>query len=220
MEDRHTHLPKPTYRGLIHKYAFFTSIPCAFFLMLSSSSSTTFWAMMVYGASLIGLFGVSAMYHRTTWKTLATTKRMGKLDRTMIYIFIAGNFTPFAILAMEGSLPLFLLMVLWLAVIIGAIINFFWYSAPNWIHSILYLVVSWACCLSIPQLWEHLGLFALSWIFLGGVLHTLGAVIYAMRKPNPYPTKFGFHEVFHALVTLAIAIHYGVVAHYLLPIHA
>lgn len=220
MEDRHAHLAKPIYRGLMHKYAFFASIPCALFLILSSSSSTTFWTMLVYGISLIGLFGVSALYHRTKWKTLEKAKRMGRLDRTMIYIFIAGNFTPFAILAMEGALPQMLLVMLWSAVLIGAIINLFWYSAPNWLHSILYLVVSWVCFIAVPQLWNHLGLIALSWIFLGGILHTIGAVVYAIRKPNPFPTTFGFHEVFHSFVTIAIAIHYGVVAHYLLPINA
>lgn len=220
MEDRHAHLPKPVYRGLMHKYAFFASIPCALFLIISSSSSTAFWTMTVYGFSLIGLFGVSALYHRTKWKTLETAKRMGKLDRTMIYIFIAGNFTPFATLAMEGSLPQTLLIMLWSAVLMGAIINLFWYSAPNWIHSVLYLVVSWVCCISVPQLWNHLGSIALSWIFIGGLLHTIGAVIYALRKPNPFPTKFGFHEVFHSFVTVAIAIHYGVVAHYLLPLNS
>ena len=218
MQDRHAQLPKPTYRGLMHKYAFFASIPCALFLMLSSPSSATFWTMMVYGLSLIGLFGVSALYHRTKWKTLNMAKRMGKLDRTMIYIFIAGNFTPFAILAMEGTLPQILLLILWSAVLIGAIINLFWYAAPNWIHSVLYLVVSWVCCIAVPQLWNNLGFIALSWIFFGGILHTIGAIVYAMRKPNPLPTIFGFHEVFHSFVTIAIAIHYGVVAHYLLPI--
>ena len=92
MEDRHATLPKPAYRGLMHKYAFFASIPCALFLVLSSSSSTTFWTMTVYGFSLMGLFGVSALYHRTKWKTLETAKRMGKLDRTMIYIFITSMY--------------------------------------------------------------------------------------------------------------------------------
>ena len=218
MEDRHAILPKPIHRGLMHKYAFFISIPGALFLILSSPSPTIFWTMMIYGFSLMGLFGVSALYHRTKWKTLDTAKRMGKLDRTMIYIFIAGNFTPFATLAMEGSLPQILLLMLWSAVLVGAVINLFWYAAPNWIHSVLYLVVSWVCCVSVPQLWDHLGLIALSWIFLGGVLHTVGAVVYAMRSPNPFPKTFGFHEVFHTFVTVAIAIHYGVVAHYLLPI--
>ena len=218
MEDKHALLPKPTYRGVMHKYAFFASIPSAVFLLFSSTSHTTFWAMLVYGISLIGLFGVSALYHRTDW-TPEHSKRVGKLDRTMIYIFIAGNFTPFALLAMTGSLPQILLLILWSAVLIGAIINFFWYAAPNWIHSVLYLVVSWVCILATPQLWENLGIIALTWTFLGGILHTIGAIIYAMRSPNPYPKTFGFHEVFHSFVTIAIAIHYGVVTHYLLPIH-
>lgn len=219
MEAQHILLPKPTYRGVMHKYAFFASIPSAVFLLFSSTSHITFWAMLVYGISLIGLFGVSALYHRTDW-TPEQAKRVGTLDRTMIYIFIAGNFTPFALLAMTGMLPQILLFILWSAVLIGALINFFWYAAPNWIHSTLYLVVSWVCILATPQLWENLGMLALGWLFFGGILHTIGAIIYAMRSPNPYPKTFGFHEVFHCFVTVAISIHYGVVTHYLLPIQS
>lgn len=216
MEDRHAHLPKPQYRGLMHKYAFWCSIPCALFLLIQSPSAKVFFPMLVYGLSLMGLFGVSAIYHRRNWTPVAT-KRMGKLDRTMIYIFIAGNYTPFALLAMQGDLPQILLLILWSAVLVGALINFFWYGVPNWIHSILYLVVSWVCVIAAPQLWNNLGTVCFAWIVLGGLLHTVGAVIYALRKPDPYPLTFGFHEIFHCFVTVAIAIHFGVVAHYLLP---
>ena len=215
MEDKHALLPKPLYRGIMHKYAFFLSIPSAVFLCLFSPSSSVFWPMLVYGISLVGLFGISALYHRGDWSP-QNAKRMGKLDRTMIYFFIAGNYTPFGILAMDGALPQRLIVGLWTAVLFGAIINFFWYAAPNWIHAVLYLVVSWICVLAVPQLLHNLGQIALGWIFIGGLLHSVGAIIYALRSPNPFPKTFGFHEVFHCFVTLAIAIHYGVVVHYLL----
>jgi hemolysin III len=215
MEDLHALLPKPLYRGILHKYAFFASIPCALFLCLFSPSPIVFWPMLIYGISLMGLFGVSALYHRRNWSP-KNAKKMGKIDRTMIYFFIAGNYTPFGVLAMDGVLPDVLLITLWTAVLFGAIINFFWYAAPNWIHSILYLVVSWVCVLAVPQLRDNLGYTCLIWMLSGGILHSIGAIIYAMRSPNPFPKRFGFHEIFHCFVTLAIAIHYGVVAHYLL----
>ena len=141
---------------------------------------------------------------------------MGTLDR-LIYAFIQVN-NPFAVLAMTGTLPIILLSVLWGAVLMGAIINVFWLDAPRWIHSLLYLAVSWAGVVAVPQLWDNLGLTALAWILVGGILYSIGGIVYAVQRPDPLPKVFGFHEVFHVFVTVAVAIHYGVIAQYLIPI--
>ena len=209
--------PKPTYRGVLHSYAFFAAIPAVVYLMAYSNSGPLFWSMLIYSISLLGLLGTSALYHRIRWSPKAE-RAMGTLDRTMIYAFIAGSITPFAVLAMTGILPIVLLSVFWGAVLMGAIVNLFWLNAPRWIHSILYLAVSWAGIVAVPQLWDNLGFTALAWIFAGGILYSIGGIVYALQRPDPLPKVFGFHEVFHVFVTLAVAIHYGVISQYLIPI--
>ena len=208
--------PKPTYRGVLHCYAFFAAIPAGVYLLAYSGSGPIFWSLLIYSISLLGLFGVSALYHRVQWSP-RLERIMGTLDRTMIYAFIAGSITPFAVLAMTGTLPIVLLSVFWGAVLMGAFINIFWLDAPRWIHSLLYLAVSWAGVVAVPQLWNNLGLTALTWILAGGILYSIGGIVYAVQRPDPLPKVFGFHEVFHVFVTVAVAIHYGVIAQYLVP---
>ena len=199
----------------MHQFAFFLSIPGAAFLMIKSPSNTIFWSMFVYALSLVGLLGTSALFHRVNW-TPKYRQKMGVADRTMIYLFIAGNFTPFAFIAMEGALPMILLVLLWCAAFIGSIVNIFWYDAPNWVHAVLYTIVSCMCFFALPQIWSFIGFVGVTWILFGGLLHLIGAFVYAARSPDPFPDKFGFHEVFHCFVTTAILIHYGVVVYYLL----
>ncbi|MEC7987635.1 MAG: hemolysin III family protein [Myxococcota bacterium] len=207
---------KPAFRGVMHKYAFFASIPAALFLIYQSPNLKVFWPILIYSLSLMALLGTSALYHRINW-TDKYRDTMGTLDRTMIYFFIAGSFTPFAVLSMEGTVPFVVLSILWSSVIFGAVINFFWYSAPTWIHALLYLLVSWLCIFALPQLWENLGSDGLFWVFFGGILYSVGAIVYATKFPNPWPKTFGFHEVFHCFVTVGVAIHYAVIAAYLIP---
>ena len=204
---------KPRFRGVMHQYAFFLSVPAAVFL-LQNNRADFFWSIFVYAISLMGLFGISALYHRVQWSTVGQ-RRMRIADRTMIYLFIAGNFTPFASIAMEGLLPVILLIFLWGAALMGVVVNIFWLDAPNWIHAILYAVVSCMCFFALPQIWSFVGAVGTSWTLLGGALHLIGALIYAIRTPDPFPDTFGYHEVFHSLVTIAIAIHYVVVVQYL-----
>ena len=207
---------KPAYRGVVHTYAFFVSIPAGVYLLYRSPHDQALWPLVLYSICMVLLFGTSALYHRVDWSSVHHD-RLGTLDRVMIYIFIAANFTPFAVLAMDGLLSTVLLAILWGSVGLGLWINLFWLNSPNWIHSSLYLVVSAAILFAVPQLLSALGAWALVWLLLGGLLHILGALIYASRFPNPSPIRFGFHEVFHCFVTAAIATHYGVVAIYLTP---
>lgn len=208
---------KPSYRGVVHTYAFYASLPAAAYLIYRSPEGQALWPLVLYAVCLILLFGISALYHRIDWQQVSHS-RMGTLDRVMIYIFIAANFTPFAVLAMDGALSTVLLSVLWGAVAMGLVVNLFWLDSPNWVHSSLYVLVSGAVLFAVPELWETLGPWAIFWIFLGGVIHVVGAMIYASQFPNPSPRKFGFHEIFHVFVTVAIATHYGVVAVYLTPV--
>ena len=209
---------KPLLRGVMHQWAFFLSIPGAGFLIFNSPSPIIFWSMLVYALSLLGLLGISALFHRVNWSPRYRQK-MGIADRTMIYLFIAGNFTPFAFIAMDGALPIILLVLLWSAAVLGSIVNVFWYDAPNWIHAFLYTFVACMCFFALPQILSFIGMTGVIWILLGGLVHLIGGMVYALRFPDPSPQKFGFHEVFHCFVTVGLLIHYGVVVNYLLLVH-
>jgi len=200
----------------MHKYAFYASIPAALYLLFISPDARVFWPVSIYALSLLGLFGISALYHRVDWGQFYLDK-IGTLDRVMIYVFIAASFTPFGFLAMTGRLPEVLMSILWGAVAVGLFVNFFWLDAPNWVHSLLYIVVGAVVIFAVPQLAAALGPWALVWMVVGGILHLIGGLIYGLRFPDPRPRIFGFHEVFHCFVTVAIATHYGVVAFYLIP---
>lgn len=208
---------KPYYRGVLHSYAFFAAIPAVIYLLTYSATWPIFWSMLIYSISLLGLLGTSSLYHRLQW-TPSAERAMGTIDRTMIYIFIAGSFTPFAVLAMTGIIPIVLLSVLWGSVLMGAIINIFWLNVPRWVHSALYIAISWACIVSVPQLWSNLGGFALLWLMVGGIIYTIGGIIYGIKRPDPLPKVFGFHEVFHVFVTAGVAIHYGVISYFLIGV--
>lgn len=207
--------PKPHLRGALHFLAFLCAIPGAMYLLVSPSSLS--WSMGIYAFSLMGLFGISALYHRIEWSP-RVYDWLGIVDRVMIYVFIAANCTPFVVFAMTDPLSTILLSVLWGSVLLGVIVNLFFLNSANWIHSVLYVAVGGACALGIPQLASNLGSTAMFWIILGGAVHVIGAVLYALRKPNPIPDWFEFHEVFHLCVTVAICIHYGVVVSYLIPV--
>lgn len=206
---------KPTYRGVLHSYAFFAAIPAALHLIINSGSRPVFWSMVVYSISLLGLLGTSSLYHRLQW-TPNAQRAMGTLDRTMIYCFIAGTFTPFAVLAMTGLLPVVLLSFLWGSVLLGAIVNVFWFNAPRWVHSALYLAISWAGIVTVPQLWTSIGPAGLFWMVVGGLLYSVGGIVYALKRPDPLPRIFGFHEIFHVFVTVGVAVHYAVISQYLI----
>ena len=219
-EHRERRMPsKPVFRGVIHTHAFFASIPGALYLLYRSPEGQALWPIVVYGISLMLLFGISALYHRFDWSP-KLDERIGTLDRVMIYVFIAANFTPFAVYAMQGTLATVLLAIIWGSIGVGLLVNLFWLDGPRWLHSSLYVGVSAAIGFAVPQLLENLGPWAVFWIALGGFIHILGAAIYASRYPNPLPRRFGFHEVFHCFVTVAVAMHYTVVAVYLLPVSA
>jgi hemolysin III len=211
------HRNKPTFRGVVHTYSFYASVPGALYLLYRCPEGQAMWPILIYGVSLILLFGISALYHRFNWSA-RVHDRIGTLDRVMIYIFIAANFTPFAVFAMDGLMSTVLLAIVWGCIGVGLIVNLLWLNGPNWLHSLLYVVVSGVVAFAFPQLWRVLGTWAVFWIVLGGALHILGATIYATRFPNPSPRRFGFHEVFHCFVSAAIATHYAVVAIYVLPL--
>ena len=171
---------------------------------------------MVYAVSLSALFGVSALYHEVTWSTPAR-RWMRRLDHSMIFLLIAGTYTPFGVLVLPGTLARVVLGVVWGGALLGMALNLVWIDAPKWLSAIVYIALGWVAVVAFPALVSQLGVTATGLIALGGVLYSAGAAVYALRRPDPAPAVFGYHEVFHALVIAAAVAHYAVVAFYVLP---
>lgn len=186
-------------------------------LVLLAGSSRARIAAAVYALSLVSLFGVSAIYHRVNWASLRARLWMRRLDHSMIFMMIAGTYTPFALLVLHGTLALAILIVMWSLALAGTAFNMLWINVPKWLLTLLYLAIGWASVVALPQLARAIPAPALGLLLAGGALYTAGAVIYAIRRPDPAPTVFGYHEIFHALVVLAAALQYAVIAVWVLP---
>ncbi|MCD6727109.1 MAG: hemolysin III family protein [Solirubrobacteraceae bacterium] len=208
---------KPRLRGVIHEYAFFVAIVLGALLVWRSQGGVETAAMTVYAAGICGLFGVSALYHRVTWRPRARAW-MRRLDHSMIFVFIAATFTPFALLVLEGSLATLILCIVWGGALAGIVLSLLWIGAPKWVSVVVYLALGLVGATAAPEIAARLGWLALGGIALGGALYAAGAVIYATGRPNPKPSVFGYHEVFHTLVTGAAASHYAVIAFAVLPL--
>jgi hemolysin III len=142
---------------------------------------------------------------------------MRRLDHTMIFVLIAGTYTPFALLVMDGTTAEVILIAVWATAAAGAILNLAWWNAPKWFTSIVYVATGWAAIAALPQLWEKMGPLGVGMIALGGLLYTVGAIVYATRRPDPSPEVFGYHEIFHLFVIAAAAIQFAAIAVYALP---
>jgi hemolysin III len=207
---------RPLLRGVIHHYAFYASLVSGTVLMALAPGHLQLVVAAVYGASLSALLGVSALYHRITW-SLAARRRMGRLDHSMINVLIAGTFTPFAVLAISGTFAVELLAVMWGGAVANILLHVFWFDAPKWLSAVSYVVLGWVGVAAMPELYAHAGWAPTTLLLAGGVLYSMGALVYALRRPDPVPTVFGYHEVFHALVVVAAMAHYAAVALTILP---
>jgi hemolysin III len=208
---------KPRLRGISHQWAFFVSLLTGAALVLAAPGEQATAASAIYTASVAGLFGASALYHRVNWSSARARAWMRRLDHSMIFLLIAGTYTPFALLALEGTLATAILIAVWAGALAGIVFKLAWIGAPKWLVAGVYVVLGWVAVAAFPQLIERLGVTATMLVALGGVLYTVGAVIYALRRPDPVPAVFGYHEVFHALVIAAAALQYAAVAFFVLP---
>ncbi|MEX0993624.1 MAG: hemolysin III family protein [Solirubrobacterales bacterium] len=207
---------KPRLRGVSHEYAFFVSLATGAALILIADGSRARMAAAVYAAAMTALFGCSALYHRPNWS--APVRRwMRRLDHSSIFLLIAGTFTPFALLALKGTLATAILIVVWAAALSGIVLKMAWIDAPRWLTATVFVALGWVGVFAMPQLWDALGPAAVLLLATGGVLYTVGAVIYARKRPDPKPAVFGYHEIFHLLVIGAAALHYSVIALFVLP---
>jgi len=202
---------KPRLRGVSHQYAFFAAMAAGAALVVLARGAEARVAVAVYGLSLCAMFGASALYHRIDWPPRPSIW-LRRLDHSMIYVLVAGTYTPFALLVLEPALGWALLAVVWAGAVAGVLVSLVWIDAPRWLSAVLYVVLGWIGVMALPQLWDRAGAMAVALLATGGVLYTLGALVYARRRPDPAPRVFGFHEVFHALVIAAAASQFAAVA--------
>ncbi|HEV8563812.1 MAG TPA: hemolysin III family protein [Actinomycetota bacterium] len=196
----------PKYRGRIHEAAFFVSIPLGLALVAAGRGAAARVSALVFAASLAGVFGVSAAYHRGRW-TEAARLRMKRLDHSMIFVLIAGSYTPFCLLVIRGWWGGSLLAIVWAGALAGIVLKLVSIDRLHVVSGILYMSLGWAAILALPRLVNELSPLQLALVVGGGVLYTLGAVVLLCRRPDPSPA-FGYHEVWHAMGVAAGALHY------------
>ncbi|HEY2630847.1 MAG TPA: hemolysin III family protein [Solirubrobacteraceae bacterium] len=207
---------KPKLRGVSHQYAFFASLGCGVALILAASDGRARLAASIYAAAVSALFGTSALYHRVTWRP-AARRWMRRLDHSMIFVLIAGTYTPVALLALKGSLSITILIVLWAGALGGVVFKLLWIDGPKWVFAAVYVALGLVSAAVFGELPASIGWLGVAGLALGGLLYVLGAVVYASERPNPWPKVFGYHEIFHALVIAAAALQYAVIAFAVIP---
>ncbi|MFI6323522.1 hemolysin III family protein [Nonomuraea sp. NPDC050556] len=198
---------KPLLRGWLHAGALPVTLVAGFVLVALGPTPQARLASAVYAITSALLFGISATYHRgTLGPRLAEVLR--RFDHANIYLIIAGTYTPFALLALDGAARIAVLAVIWGGTLAGVLFRVFWVGAPRWLYTALYLALGWTAIFVMPQLLEGAGVTAVVLVAVGGVFYSLGAVVYGLRRPDPSPRWFGFHEVFHAFTIAAYLVQY------------
>lgn len=200
---------RPRLRGWLHVWAFGVSVVAGVVLVsvAATRGPETALATSVYALTVALLFGTSAVYHRVPWSTPARRALVARLDHSMIFVFIAGTYTPFAMLALPESTGRVVLAVVWLGAVGGVLLKISWITAPRWLTVPLYLALGWVAVFVLPELLRHGGVAALVLIAAGGLVYTAGGIVYALRRPDPVPHVFGFHEVFHLCTVVAATCH-------------
>jgi hemolysin III len=209
-------LERPRLRGVFHQYAFFVAVVAGAVLVLAADSARARVAMVVYGGALSAMFGASAIYHRVPWRSLRVRAWMRRIDHSMIPLLIAGTYTPFALLAFHGRVADAVLIAVWCGAAAGIVLNLVWVDAPTWVTAAVYLALGWVGIAALPELFD-VGIAPALLVLAGGALYTVGAVTYALRRPNPRPAVFGYHEIFHLFVIGAAVMHYVAIAAFVLP---
>lgn len=201
---------KPRLRGWLHAYAAAISIASGAVLVAVAAALRGGPAAAttgIYAATVTLLFGTSALYHRINWSPSAHAL-MKRLDHSMIFVFIAGTYTPIAVLTLPRSSAEAVLIAVWTGAIFGVLLQSFWPSAPPWLSVPSYIALGWVAVFVMPQLLHNAGVAALVLIAVGGVVYTIGGIVYGLKRPNPVPGVFGFHEVFHLCTLIAAVCHY------------
>jgi hemolysin III len=201
---------KPRMRGWLHTYAFFVALVCGI-VLCSIAATRPGWAPLVscliYSLTVCGLFGTSALYHRRVWSERGY-QVMRRMDHSMIFVFIAGTYTPLCVMLLAPRLATVMLALVWGGALAGVAVKMAWPHAPRWVSAPLYLALGWVAVAMLPEILHGGGVAALVLLIVGGAIYSVGAIFYALRRPNPWPTVFGHHEFFHACTLVAALCHH------------
>ncbi len=202
---------RPLLRGVFHLAGLFVALVAGALLVLGSDGAKHgakhVVAAAVFAASVVVMLGASALYHRVTW-TPRVRPWMRRVDHAGIYFLIAGSYTPVGLLVLHGWLQVVVLAVVWTGAAAATILNFCWVGGPKWLSAGIAIAIGWVGIVALPQLLHAVGVVPVLLIAAGGIAYTVGGVVYARRKPDPVPFVFGYHELFHALTLVALALQY------------
>lgn len=201
---------KPRLRGWFHEVAFFVSIPAGVALAVLAAGARARTAAIIYAVSLTALFGASAAYHRVNWSPKAL-QRMKRLDHSMIFLLIAGTYTPMCLLVLHGAWAVVMLSLVWTGAAVGVTVKNVRIDGFRVLSGFLYIALGWVALFALPQLVQGLSPVAIALLAAGGVLYTVGAIVLARHCPDPAPATFGYHEVWHAFIVAAAACHYTMI---------
>jgi hemolysin III len=198
----------PRLRGVLHEFAFFAALAGGIVLVALADGGRAQVASWLYAVTLRAMFGASALHHRGRWSSASVRVWTRRLDRSAIFLVIAGTYTPFALLAFEGALAIALLAVVWVGAAAGLLLLLAGVDVPRWLEVLLYVALGWVGVVALPELFSSVGVAVFVLVLVGGGLYTLGALAYVLRRPDRAPAVFGYHEVFHLLVIAAAAVQY------------
>lgn len=201
---------RPRLRGWLHLWAFAVSVAAGAVLVsvvASTRGSEAAVATTIYAVTVCLLFGISAIYHRVNWTRPSRHALLARLDHSMIFVFIAGTYTPFAVLAMPERTGRIVLTIVWLGALGGVLLKTSWITAPRWLSVPLYLALGWVAVFVAPSLLTHGGVATFVLIIAGGLIYTFGGIVYGLKRPDPWPRTFGYHEVFHLCTIVAASCH-------------
>lgn len=202
---------RPKLRGWLHLGALAPAAVAGALLAAHGPTAVSRVALAIYATTLTALFGVSAAFHRVRWSS-AARRRMRRADHTTIFLAIAGTYTAVAVLALQGWAEVTILAIVWVGAVIGITVRQLWLEAPKWAIAVPYVVVGWCAVVVLPQLWRGLGPAGFTLLVTGGAAFSVGAAVYARRRPDPFPRIFGYHEVFHACTVVGAILQFAAIA--------
>jgi hemolysin III len=209
---------RPLFRGVLHQVAFGFALVAGGLLIASADrDARTRAAAAIFAASVIAMFGVSALYHRVTWSP-GVRHWMRRLDHAGVYLLIAGSYTPVGLIALHGTLQHVVLAIVWMGAAAAILLKFAWVGAPKWLAAVIGIALGWVGVAAMPQVFHAAGATAVALLAIGGLAYTVGGIVYALGRPDPVPLVFGYHEVFHALTIVAVACQYVAIAFFVLKV--
>jgi hemolysin III len=206
---------RPLLRGVLHQIGFSVSLVVGTLLIVGADGARGRISAAVFAGAVAACFGSSALYHRITW-TPRMRLWMRRVDHAGVYLLIAGTYTPVCLLVLDGAWRWAVLAIVWAGAGAAAILKFIWVAAPKWLAAAIGITLGWVGVVVLPQLATRLDPAAVALLGVGGLIYTAGAIVYARRRPDPVPSVFGYHELFHALTLIAVSCQYVAIAFFII----